>query len=150
MSPQLIYSTNPSDSDHCEQKPVEFDFFFQIIWVLDGSKFIRIRALWVFDTEFWHLNPASNYSPSGLPGSSEDKMMKSELLSTPATCFSFIISLSHPFKSHQCIFSMAQPLVWSLNFVLTLSPKDTDALYEQFDPLAMSLPLPNCWSYLNI
>ena len=115
--------------------------FLQIIWVLYGSKFIRITALWVFAIEFWHLNTASNYSPSGLPGSSEDKMKKSELLITPATCFSFIISLSHPFKSYQCIFSMAQLLVWSLNFVLTLSPKGTDALYEQFDPLAMSLAL---------
>ena len=38
---------------------------------------------------------------------------------------------------------MAQPLVLSLNFVLSLSPKGTDVLYEQFDPVAMSLPLPN-------
>ena len=28
MSPQLVYSTNPSDSDHREQKkPVKFDIF---------------------------------------------------------------------------------------------------------------------------
>ena len=44
---------------------------------------------------------------------------------------------------------MAQPLVLSLNFVLSLSPKGTDVLYEQFGPVAMSLPLPNRWSYLN-
>ena len=96
MSPRLVYSTNPSDSDHREQKkPVKFDIFADYMSTL--WKQISVgQGLSEFLAKSFDI---STQQVTILPVSSEAKMTKSELLSTPATCFSFIISLSHPFKS---------------------------------------------------